>query len=151
MTDARVPFWPGLFHCGGHCCSTRVRRRIVGRNAIWLFRISVKCMLGGRGDVLDDLPYWRYGILGNLINQAKRSSQVLNLQFEFCDLLLRTASECSIAIDPAVLGRLLDLVVIAVVRDQRIVSLFVVPYQQGLSVRCMRAAKALQYRHRRRG
>jgi glyoxylase-like metal-dependent hydrolase (beta-lactamase superfamily II) len=23
------------FHCAGHCCSTRVRWRIVGRNAIW--------------------------------------------------------------------------------------------------------------------
>ena len=46
-------------------------------------------MLGGRGDMLDDLPSRGDAILGNFINQAQRSLQILNLQFELGDLLLR--------------------------------------------------------------
>jgi hypothetical protein len=53
-----------------------------------LFRISIKRMLGGHGDVFNNLPYWRYAILGNSINQVQRGSQLLDLRFESYNLLL---------------------------------------------------------------
>jgi hypothetical protein len=53
-----------------------------------LFRISIKRMLGGHGDMFNNFPHWRYAILGNFINQVQCSSQVLDLRFEFYNLLL---------------------------------------------------------------
>ena len=73
--------------CNSLTCQTSCRHKndfpaggnVLDDRAIFLFCVSVKRMLGGYGDVLYDLPHWRYTILGNFINHVKRGSRPLNL------------------------------------------------------------------------